>query len=303
MKRTRKAFTLVELLVVIGIIAVLVSMLLPSLNKAREGARRVACASNQHQLILAMAMYLNDNKGVFPRMGRNLGQMSGSWGGASGIDNYAGEDMVSLVNNYIKRVGPRSNYATTNIIVKGVDTGVVGAVYNYPTMVPIRQEFSFPVLLCPGTNIQSNNAMGYAYYPGSADNYPMKTSHLIAAARSSGWAGTNPAVFSDQVFYAANLMPYNNHINGNSGRPAGGNVACVDGSVQWFGYKTPYVAKVFTENFVPSNGLGNNSRAFPSNACYMQVDGNGCMPAVLTATQGVYLGTFWRSGPNVPNPF
>jgi prepilin-type N-terminal cleavage/methylation domain-containing protein/prepilin-type processing-associated H-X9-DG protein len=69
----RKGFTLVELLVVIGIIALLISILLPSLNRARETANRVKCGSNMRQVGQAILLYANENKGNYPRTRYNQG--------------------------------------------------------------------------------------------------------------------------------------------------------------------------------------------------------------------------------------
>ena len=79
--RHRKAFTLVELLVVIGIIAVLIAILMPALARARSSANLVKCQSNLRQIYSAITVYVNENQGFLPRSSDLNGGPSGTYAG------------------------------------------------------------------------------------------------------------------------------------------------------------------------------------------------------------------------------
>jgi len=99
----RRGFTLIELLVVIAIIAILASLLLPALSRAKAKAEAIACLSNTKQLMLGWLLYTEDNEG---RMPPKIYPNSAIWGS---LENTNVELLLSpkdsLLGAYIKSVG------------------------------------------------------------------------------------------------------------------------------------------------------------------------------------------------------
>jgi prepilin-type N-terminal cleavage/methylation domain-containing protein len=121
LRQTRRAFTLIEILVVVAIIALLIAILIPSLQRARESARRSVCMSNLHQLAMCWMQYYTDNRGVLV------------YGGNGGDPATTGPGWVLFIG-YL----PADQPAETQLqAIRG------GALYRYCHSVDIYR--------CPGT--------------------------------------------------------------------------------------------------------------------------------------------------------
>jgi len=209
-RRKRGAFTLIEILVVIGIIGLLMAFLLPTLEKAREQGTAVKCANNLRTLGEMLSLYANENHGSYPRT-RYVPDAPLAFG-----TNPASPDPFSVT-------GPNVNDVTAALflLVRTERMPVVMFVCPYDdvnTWTP--DPAPDPSNRSNFTDYQKN--LGYSF----ANPYPS------SAARDAGYSFTSHLRGSFAV--AADMNPGTGGMkNSESHEDRGQNVLYADGHVQW----------------------------------------------------------------------
>jgi prepilin-type N-terminal cleavage/methylation domain-containing protein len=191
--RRSSGFTLVELLVVIGIIAVLVSILLPAINRAREAANRTKCLANLRSIGQMLATYAVTNKDQVP-----LGMVVGTGGGqAENANSYwlARNASSEWDQDIFLTTGKKMRYTGLGLLIKSrVMTEGSGEVFFCPSNSDVFYQFNNPTNKWPPSE-QGQCRITYCSRP-SINTDPQNTSHLpeqiVAWTTTKSWFPQRP---------------------------------------------------------------------------------------------------------------
>ena len=244
--RTIAAFTLVELLVVIGIIALLISILLPVVASARESANRVKCAANLRSIGQAIQAYAQENRGQYPRTRYEPGAGApwyfsspgydppfAMWNGAPHENDLTAAYFLLVHYSFVPPdifICPSTDHQKDPLLREGDPPWKQGASLrsNFVVTDPLGKDFSYSFAdPYPGTKEGGFANLESTYRYGSADPPEL----ALAADRNDGerWAALDPDS-ADQA--KIRRMNSSNH------KRKGQNVLFHDWHVSW--HDTPF---------------------------------------------------------------
>ncbi len=200
MRVRRRAFTLIELLVVIAIIALLMALLLPAIQKVREAANRMLCASNLRQIAIAAHNFHNDYNRLPPGY---LGPIPNETGAPS--TNFQQVGVLTILLPYMEAdniakqiVNPVSPFAPMNLDIRSVGLPWFLAVPSNPNFAVAQAKIK--AFLCPSdTQGDAQVAVGVSFhvynntsatgYSIAANAFPLTASPAIPLLGRSNYAG------------------------------------------------------------------------------------------------------------------
>ncbi len=146
MSRYKNGFTLIELLVVVAIIAILMAILLPALNKVRMQSRLVACLSNTRQIGLGMYQYAQDSNQYFPApIDANNADLPWFVGGLLGQDGEGGQHGINYMGAQFQKTKTKFYCPASRGLMGNENSGGAATGYGYGMNVDLGGGFNmFP---------------------------------------------------------------------------------------------------------------------------------------------------------------